>query len=71
MSGESAYRQAGVDYEVLDAAKRAALAQALATSPLLERRGGRALDELHDGEAHCAEQEVADRSARATCASRP
>ncbi len=44
MSGESAYRQAGVDYDVLDAAKRAALAQALATSPLLERRGGRALD---------------------------
>jgi phosphoribosylformylglycinamidine cyclo-ligase len=45
VSGESAYRQAGVDYDVLDAAKRAALAQALATSPLLERRGGRALDE--------------------------
>ncbi len=44
MSGDSAYRQAGVDYDVLDAAKRAALAQALATSPLLERRGGRALD---------------------------
>jgi phosphoribosylformylglycinamidine cyclo-ligase len=42
---ESAYRQAGVDYDVLDAAKRAALAQALATSPLLERRGGRAFDE--------------------------
>lgn len=45
MSRDSAYRQAGVDYDVLDAAKRAALAQALATSPLLERRGGRALDE--------------------------
>jgi phosphoribosylformylglycinamidine cyclo-ligase len=44
VSGESAYGKAGVDYEVLDAAKRAALAQALATSPLLERRGGRALD---------------------------
>ncbi len=44
MTGDSAYRQAGVDYDVLDAAKRAALAQALATSPLLERRGGRALD---------------------------
>jgi phosphoribosylformylglycinamidine cyclo-ligase len=44
VSGESAYRQAGVDYDVLDAAKRAALAQALATSPLLERHGGRALD---------------------------
>ncbi|HEV2812080.1 MAG TPA: AIR synthase-related protein [Solirubrobacteraceae bacterium] len=44
MSGESAYRQAGVDYDVLDEAKRAALAQAVATSPLLERRGGRALD---------------------------
>ena len=45
MSGDNAYRQAGVDYDVLDAAKRAALAQALATSPLLERRGGRAHDE--------------------------
>jgi phosphoribosylformylglycinamidine cyclo-ligase len=44
VSGESAYRQAGVDYDVLDAAKRAALAQALATSPLLEARGGRAHD---------------------------
>jgi phosphoribosylformylglycinamidine cyclo-ligase len=44
VSGEGAYRQAGVDYGVLDEAKRAALAQALATSPLLERRGGRALD---------------------------
>jgi len=44
VSGESAYQQAGVDYDVLDAAKRAALAQALATSPLLEQRGGKALD---------------------------
>ena len=44
MSGESAYRQAGVDYDVLDEAKRAALAQALATSGLLSRRGGKALD---------------------------
>ena len=44
VSGESAYRQAGIDYDVLDAAKRAALAQALATSGLLSRRGGEALD---------------------------
>ncbi|MEA2215020.1 MAG: phosphoribosylformylglycinamidine cyclo-ligase [Solirubrobacteraceae bacterium] len=45
MSQEGAsYRAAGVDYETLDAGKRLALSSALATSPLLERRGGRALD---------------------------
>jgi phosphoribosylformylglycinamidine cyclo-ligase len=45
MSPERAsYRAAGVDYETLDAGKRLALAQALATSPLLALRGGRALD---------------------------
>ena len=38
------YRAAGVNYEVLDRAKRAALEQAAATSPLLEKRGGKALD---------------------------
>ncbi|MEA2517370.1 MAG: phosphoribosylformylglycinamidine cyclo-ligase [Actinomycetota bacterium] len=41
----STYGSVGVDYETLDAAKRTALAQALATSPLLEGHGGRALDE--------------------------
>ncbi len=40
----SAYRAAGVDYEVLDAGKRLAMARALATSPLMEIRGARAVD---------------------------
>ena len=40
----SAYRQAGVDYAVLDAGKRDALGQALATSHWLAAAGGRALD---------------------------
>jgi phosphoribosylformylglycinamidine cyclo-ligase len=39
------YSSAGVDYDALDASKREALAQALATSPLLALRGGHALDE--------------------------
>lgn len=38
------YRAAGVNYEVLDRAKRAALEAAAATSSLLEKHGGRALD---------------------------
>lgn len=41
----ASYRDAGVDYETLDAGKRSAIAQALATSPLLAARGGRALDD--------------------------
>ena len=40
-----AYRSAGVDYDTLDAGKRSALRQALATSGLLRAAGGRALDE--------------------------
>jgi phosphoribosylformylglycinamidine cyclo-ligase len=40
-----AYRSAGVDYGTLDAGKRSALGQALATSELLHAAGGRALDE--------------------------
>src|SRR5258708_31510791 len=40
----ASYRAAGVDYETLDAGKRLALGQALATSPLLALRGGTALD---------------------------
>src|SRR4051794_35364812 len=39
------YKDAGVDYGVLDAAKRLALGQAIATSPQLDARGGRAHDE--------------------------
>ncbi len=38
------YRAAGVDYDALDEGKRQAIARALATSPLLAARGGRALD---------------------------
>lgn len=42
--GSSAYRSAGVDYEALDAGKRNALTEALATSGLLEHAGARAID---------------------------
>jgi phosphoribosylformylglycinamidine cyclo-ligase len=38
------YRDAGVDYETLDAGKRLAMAAALSTSPLLTAHGARALD---------------------------
>jgi phosphoribosylformylglycinamidine cyclo-ligase len=45
MTAESAnYKAAGVDYDALDGGKRMAMARALATSPLLAARGGRALD---------------------------
>ncbi len=40
----SAYRQAGVDYAVLDAGKRSALTEALATSHWLTAAGARAID---------------------------
>ena len=40
-----AYRAAGVDYQALDAGKRSALTEALATSGLLAASGGRAVDE--------------------------
>jgi phosphoribosylformylglycinamidine cyclo-ligase len=43
-AGASRYRDAGVDYDALDAAKRLAIAKALSTSELLAARGGRALD---------------------------
>jgi phosphoribosylformylglycinamidine cyclo-ligase len=43
--GSSAYRAAGVDYGALDAGKRNALTEALATSGLLVASGGRAVDE--------------------------
>ena len=39
------YRAAGVDYDVLDAAKRLAMGAARATSGQLEQHGGRAADE--------------------------
>jgi phosphoribosylformylglycinamidine cyclo-ligase len=41
----SAYSSAGVNYTALDAGKRNALTEALATSGLLGARGGRAVDE--------------------------
>jgi phosphoribosylformylglycinamidine cyclo-ligase len=43
--GGSAYSSAGVDYEALDAGKRSALTEAMATSGLLGTLGGRAVDE--------------------------
>lgn len=39
------YRDAGVDYETLDAGKRLAMTAALATSPLMNARGARALED--------------------------
>jgi phosphoribosylformylglycinamidine cyclo-ligase len=42
---QASYRAAGVDYDALDAAKRMAMAKALATSPLLRERGGQARDD--------------------------
>jgi phosphoribosylformylglycinamidine cyclo-ligase len=42
---KSAYGSAGVDYHALDAGKRDALTEALATSDLLRVSGGRAVDE--------------------------
>lgn len=44
MSGGPSYRDAGVDYDALDAGKRDALTAALATSSLLAAHGGAALD---------------------------
>ena len=43
--GSSTYGQVGVDYDVLDAAKRSAVAEALATSSMLQTHGGLALDQ--------------------------
>ncbi len=40
----SAYSSAGVDYDALDAGKRGALSEAMATSSLLQAHRGRALD---------------------------
>jgi phosphoribosylformylglycinamidine cyclo-ligase len=42
--GDQAYRDAGVDYEVLDAGKRLAIKAALATSGHMERHGGKVLE---------------------------
>jgi phosphoribosylformylglycinamidine cyclo-ligase len=42
--GPASYRDAGVDYEALDASKRQAIAQALSTSPLLAAHGARTIE---------------------------
>ncbi len=42
--GSADYRAAGVDYDALDEGKRRAMARALATSSLLDARGGRSND---------------------------
>jgi phosphoribosylformylglycinamidine cyclo-ligase len=42
--GEQSYRDAGVDYAVLDAGKRLAVEAALATSAHLEKRGGKVFE---------------------------
>jgi phosphoribosylformylglycinamidine cyclo-ligase len=42
--GDRAYRDAGVDYAVLDAGKRLAVKAALATSAHIEQRGGKVLE---------------------------
>jgi phosphoribosylformylglycinamidine cyclo-ligase len=42
--GSANYKAAGVDYDALDEGKRMAMTRALATSSLLDLRGGRALD---------------------------
>jgi phosphoribosylformylglycinamidine cyclo-ligase len=42
--GPADYRDAGVDYDALDAGKRSAIAKALSTSSLLQARGARAID---------------------------
>jgi phosphoribosylformylglycinamidine cyclo-ligase len=42
--GSANYKAAGVDYDALDEGKRMAMARALATSSLLDARGGAALD---------------------------
>jgi phosphoribosylformylglycinamidine cyclo-ligase len=44
MEGSASYRDAGVDYDALDAAKRMAIAQAMSTSALLSAHGARALE---------------------------
>lgn len=48
--GDQAYRQAGVDYAVLDEGKRRAVKAAVATSEQLEKRGG-AVEEASRGES--------------------
>jgi phosphoribosylformylglycinamidine cyclo-ligase len=48
--GSHAYRQAGVDYDVLDAGKRLAVKAALATSAHMEKRGGK-VNEASRGES--------------------
>ncbi|HEX5497533.1 MAG TPA: AIR synthase related protein [Mycobacteriales bacterium] len=44
MSDDDPYKAVGVDYDLLDALKRAAMVAARSTSPALDRHGGRALE---------------------------
>lgn len=44
MTDDDPYKAAGVDYDLLDALKRAAMVAARSTSPALEKHGGRALE---------------------------
>ena len=62
--GESAYEAAGVDYETLDAGKRNALTEALATSPALLSApgGGRAVMSRAVSRRSCSKR--ADRRSR-------
>jgi phosphoribosylformylglycinamidine cyclo-ligase len=51
MSEDNSYKEAGVDYDVLDAIKRQALMAALSTSPGLQSHRGSALDDSRGGPA--------------------
>src|SRR4051794_41797055 len=47
----SEYSKAGIDYDVLDESKRAAIRNAEATSPLIEAHGGRGIEESRGASA--------------------
>src|SRR4051794_41550730 len=47
----SEYSKAGIDYDVLDESKRAAIRNAEATSPLIEAHGGRVIEESRGASA--------------------
>src|SRR3954464_10372212 len=51
----SEYSKAGIDYEVLDESKRAAIRNAEATSPLIALHGGRVIEESRGASAFVLE----------------
>src|SRR3954451_21584038 len=51
----SEYSKAGIDYDVLDESKRAAIRNAEATSPLIEAHGGRVIEESRGASAFVLE----------------